>query len=146
MCSRKLGINMEDGFHGAKLVLTLGSKLVVLRRDARPDLLWPGMLDLPGGAREGVETPQECALREVREETGLALSADHITDTLVRRDVRGAAFFFRIALETGWERKLHKGPEGQGLMLMRPEVFIHSNEAIPHFRTVVRRMMTLPDA
>ena len=42
---------------GAKLVLTCEGSLLVLRRDDIPTINWPGCWDLPGGAREGDETP-----------------------------------------------------------------------------------------
>ena len=56
---------------GAKLALFVGARLLVLHRDDRPGLLWPGFWDLPGGGREGAESPLDCALRETREEFGL---------------------------------------------------------------------------
>ena len=56
-------------FSGAKLALFLGADLLVIKRDDRPDIPYPGYWDLPGGGREGDETPQACALRETYEET-----------------------------------------------------------------------------
>lgn len=41
---------MQD-FGGAKLILFIGKQIVVLRRDQKPDIPWPGRLDLPGGGR-----------------------------------------------------------------------------------------------
>lgn len=144
MCSAARGINMEDAFHGAKLVLTLGADLVVLRRDATPGLEFAGMLDLPGGARQGSETPRACALRETAEETGLSLQDDDISGAMARQDGRGVAWFFRVALPAERRADLRKGLEGQGLYLMAPETFVSSDEAIPHFRQVVARMLGLP--
>ncbi len=131
---------MDGAFHGAKLVLTLGEDLVALRRDADPALPWAGMLDLPGGAREGQETPQACALREAREETGLVLQATDIIGALARQDSRGTAWFFRVSLPGARRVDLRKGAEGQALCLLSPEAFIAAPDAIPHFRDVVRRM------
>ena len=42
-------------FSGAKLALFLGADLLVIRRDMRPDIPFPGHWDLPGGGREGEE-------------------------------------------------------------------------------------------
>ena len=36
-------------FSGAKLALFLGPDLLVILRDDRPDIPWPGRWDLPGG-------------------------------------------------------------------------------------------------
>jgi len=60
-------------FSGAKLALFLGVDLLVILRDDRPDIPYPGHWDFPGGGREGQETPEACALRETREEVGLVL-------------------------------------------------------------------------
>ena len=66
---------MGAAFVGAKLALFLGDHLAVILRDDRPDIPWPGRLDLPGGGRDGDENPQDCVLRETREELGLALDS-----------------------------------------------------------------------
>jgi 8-oxo-dGTP diphosphatase len=58
---------MQD-FGGTKLILFIGDRIVVLRRDDKPDIPWPGRLDLPGGGRDGIETAEVCVLRETREE------------------------------------------------------------------------------
>jgi len=58
-------------FRGAKLVLTCGAAVLVLRRDDIPTIPWPGHRDLPGGGRGPGEAPMQCALRELFEETGL---------------------------------------------------------------------------
>jgi 8-oxo-dGTP diphosphatase len=60
-------------FVGCKLALFDGACLLTYQRDDRPDLPWPGHWDLPGGGREGDETPQTCVLRELAEEFGLIL-------------------------------------------------------------------------
>lgn len=42
----------SDRFDGTKLFLFLGEELLTIRRDQRPDIPWPGRLDVPGGGRE----------------------------------------------------------------------------------------------
>ena len=36
-------------FSGTKIALFIGDRLLVMRRDDRPDIPYPGYLDLPGG-------------------------------------------------------------------------------------------------
>jgi 8-oxo-dGTP diphosphatase len=61
-------------FHGVKVALLLEDKLVMQLRDDKPGLFNANMWDFPGGGREGKETAQECAVREVREEFGIMLT------------------------------------------------------------------------
>lgn len=42
-------------------------------RDNKPGLFMANMWDFPGGGREGNESPEECAMREVKEEFGIDL-------------------------------------------------------------------------
>ena len=54
-------------FIGAKLALFLGDHLVIILRDNIPNIPWPGRLDLPGGAREGNESPKPaCCAKPAR--------------------------------------------------------------------------------
>ncbi len=48
------------------------------RRDDKPGIPWPGLVDLPGGGREGSESPVQCALRELHEEFGLNIPEQRI--------------------------------------------------------------------
>lgn len=133
--------NMQDGFHGAKLILTLGAGLVVLRRDDAPGVPWAGCLDFPGGARQGNEAPLDCALRETREETGLTVPPSAVTASLARRDGRGIGWFFRAACPAAEARNLRKGTEGQAVFLITPEAYLAAPDAIPHFREALRALM-----
>ena len=75
---RHLNAMDSEAFSGAKIALVCGRRLVTYRRDAKPSIPWPGLWDLPGGGREGAETPAECALREAQEEFGLVLAPDRV--------------------------------------------------------------------
>ncbi len=48
-----------------------GLTFALIRRTANPHDVHSGQISLPGGAREGDETPVETALREAREELGI---------------------------------------------------------------------------
>ena len=47
-------------FTGVKVVLFVEKSILVVLRDNKPDIPWPNMWELPGGGREGIETPLEC--------------------------------------------------------------------------------------
>ena len=61
-------------FVGCKLALIHGAHILTYLRDDKPGLHWANMWDLPGGGREGDETPEACVLRELHEEFGLTLA------------------------------------------------------------------------
>lgn len=65
-------------FHGAKLAILVGDTIATIQRDDIPTIPWPGYWDLPGGAREGDETPRTCVLRETHEELGVHVPVDRI--------------------------------------------------------------------
>jgi len=50
-------------------VLVTAGRLFIQKR--RPDDVWPGLWEFPGGVMEDGESPEEAMLREFREETGL---------------------------------------------------------------------------
>ena len=131
---------MGEEFDGAKLILFLGSRIVVLRRDARPGIVWPGCLDLPGGGREGAESPEACVLREVREEIGLVLAPDDL-GWRARFEAPVRSWLFAAHLEEALRERIVFGGEGRGWMLMEPAAFIAAPDAVPHFRDRVRDYM-----
>ena len=62
-------------FASAILVDTRG-RLLLQRRDDVPGILYPGMIGMFGGHREGDETFRDCVSREVHEEIGFLLPPD----------------------------------------------------------------------
>lgn len=125
-------------FIGAKLALFLGDSLLVIQRDNRLDIPFPDYWDLPGGGREGDETPQECVLRETLEEVGLVLQARELTwpSCALRSD--GPAWFFVAHRPRRDTARIRFGDEGQGWQLMPPRQFITHKKAVPHLAEDVR--------
>lgn len=130
-------------FHGAKLILTCGDGLLVLLRDDVPSIAWPGHWDLPGGGREGRESPLECGLRELLEETGLALAPERLRGESRPSASRpgGAAWVFRAELTEAEVAAVRLGDEGQDLRLMPLAEYLAHPRAIPHFREMVRDVL-----
>lgn len=120
-------------FRGAKLILLIGGKLLVIRRDDRADIPWPDHLDFPGGGREGNETPELCVLRETEEEIGLHLSgADLVWRMQIMRPT-GLSVFFAAEVGPDLASEIVFGDEGQGWELIPPYTYLNHPRAIPHF-------------
>lgn len=124
---------MAEIFCGSKLAYIVDNTLLVYKRDEKPGLPFPGMWDFPGGGREGTETPEDCALRELYEEFSLQLSAERL---IYRRQVpsligNGEAYFFVVLGNQEEVGKIHFGEEGQYWKLMPIEHYLSDSEAIP---------------
>ena len=85
---------MTEPFDGAKVAILVGDHVVSLLRDDIATISWPGFWDLPGGGREGAETPFQTVARETREETGLKLTRDRIVWRRRYRVGARSAWFF----------------------------------------------------
>ena len=130
-------------FSGAKLFLFLGSSLVVIRRDDRPDIPFPGHWDLPGGGRDAGETPTMCVLRETHEEVGLRIDREALSWARSYGDGGRTSWMFAAHLPEWNADVLRLGDEGQEVALMSPEEYAANRLSIPHF--VVRLTQYLSD-
>jgi 8-oxo-dGTP pyrophosphatase MutT (NUDIX family) len=82
-------------------LLTHDRRLVLQLRDNKPDIHYPGMITSFGGGAEPGETPVICALRELREETGLVARPEELQflGAVSKVDFRGhptASVFFLL--------------------------------------------------
>lgn len=125
-------------FVGAKLALFLGDHLAVILRDDIPDIPWPGRLDLPGGGREGQESPAACALRETHEELGLVIAPAALRWGQRFIGDAGPVWFFAAHLDVARARDIVFGNEGQGWHLMHPAAYLTDPRAIPPFQDRLR--------
>ncbi|MGB2690682.1 MAG: NUDIX domain-containing protein, partial [Desulfobacterales bacterium] len=48
-------------------------QVLLLLRDDKPDIPYPNMWDIPGGHVDDGETPEQCIVREMKEEMDLNL-------------------------------------------------------------------------
>lgn len=121
-------------FAGAKLALYLGDSLAVILRDDLPGLPFAGYWDLPGGGREGRESPLECALRECREELGLCVPKDSILWSRAFQEAEHTKWFFVARLRAATAQDVVFGNEGQRWTLMKEAEFLTHPKAVPAFQ------------
>lgn len=123
-------------FHGAKLFLTHRGRMLCYLRDDHPGLPFPAHWDLPGGGREGTESPLTCALRELHEEFGLRLSPRALTGRVFPSHAEPAmvSWLFRGRLGAAQIAAIRFGTEGQRWQMMPVTDYLAHPRAIPHFR------------
>lgn len=64
-----------DEFYSGIILLTNDKKIILQRRDKKKSIDNPNKLSVFGGRSEGKETPIQCAVRELKEETTLDVKA-----------------------------------------------------------------------
>ena len=126
-----------EDFSGAKIALTIAGRIVTYRRDDKPDIPFPGLWDLPGGGREGAETPVQCALREVREEFGIALPGERVcwSRRYPSRTSPGlVAYFLAAPIMEDEVAAIRFGEEGERWAMMPAEDYLRHDRAVPHLQ------------
>ena len=136
-------IEISD-FTGCKIALFCEDKLLTILRDDKPTIPWPNMWELPGGGREGDESPFECAAREVFEELGIRLTKDCLLWRKVYPSMlfEGKESVFLVGkLAQEQFDKIVFGDEGQSYKLMSIDEFLDSEKVVPQLQDRVRDYM-----
>ncbi len=134
-------------FAGAKLAALVDGHILTYRRDNKPGIPWPGLIDLPGGGREGDESPALCALRELAEEFGLHLSETRIwwARPFPAMDAPGRTGWFLAATITQAEiAAIRFGDEGHSPQLLGLGAFLAASDAIAPLQQRLRLVMETP--
>jgi 8-oxo-dGTP diphosphatase len=124
-------------FVGAKAALICDGAILCHLRDDRPGLRYPAWWDLPGGGREGGESPADCFLRELEEEFALRLAPDRLHWSRAfpgMIDHRQTAWFFGGLLARAEVAAIRLGTEGQGWRMMPLAEFLRNDRVIPAMR------------
>lgn len=89
----------------AAILIDPAGRVLLIQRDARPGLAFPGWWTLPGGKVEPGETPDAAIRREVAEELGIApeLAAWRVYDRPHHRPIDGRAV---TIVQHGYEGRL----------------------------------------
>ena len=133
-------IKISD-FTGCKIALFCEDRILTILRDDKASIPWPNMWELPGGGREGDESPFECAAREVYEELGIHLTEDCLLWSKVYPSMlfEGKESVFLVGKLTQEQfDKIVFGDEGQGYRLMSIEEFLSSDKVVPQLQDRVR--------
>ena len=130
-------LHKQMEFSGCKIALLCDGRLLTILRDDFPTIPWPNMWELPGGGREGEETPFECVQREVFEELGLKLEE---ADILWVKAYPGMldpdkTSIFMVGTITQEEcASIVFGDEGQTYQMMDVSQFLSDKKVIPQLQ------------
>lgn len=130
-------VRWPGDFVGAKGAFLCDGAVLAYLRDDRPGLPWAGWWDLPGGGREGSESPEACLLRELHEEFGLRMPPARL---LWRREMAAMAdparrsWFFGAAITRAEIAAIRFGDEGQHWCMMPLAEFLSHDRAVPQLR------------
>ena len=133
-------IELSD-FTGSKIALICGESVLTILRDDKENIPWPNMWELPGGGREGDESPFECAVREVFEELGITLTEDCLLRSKVYPSMlyEGRQSVFMVGqLSQDQFDSITFGDEGQAYKLMNIEEFLTSSQVVPQLQGRLR--------
>ena len=134
-------LHKQMEFSGCKIALICDDKLLTILRDDISTIPWPNMWELPGGGREGEETPFECVQREVFEELGLNLEE---ADILWAKEYQGMLdpdkiSIFMVGTITQEECTIIAfGDEGQAYQMMDVSQFLADDKVIPQLQDRLR--------
>ena len=128
-------------FTGCKIALFCGDKLLTILRDDKSNIPYPNTWELPGGGREGDESPFECVAREVYEELGIHLTEDCLLWSKVYPSMlfEGKESVFLVGKLTQEQfDSIVFGDEGQGYRMMSTDEFLGSDKVVPQLQERVR--------
>ena len=134
-------LHKQMEFSGCKIALICDDKLLTILRDDKASIPYPNMWELPGGGREGEETPFECVQREVFEELSLKLEE---TDIVWAKEYQGMldpdkTSIFMVGTITQEEcANIVFGDEGQAYQMMDVSRFLSDKKVIPQLKDRLR--------
>jgi ADP-ribose pyrophosphatase YjhB (NUDIX family) len=114
---------------GAGALICKDGKIMLLKRAEKPQ---KGFWDFPGGYIETYESPEECAIREIKEETGYTIKLDKLFGIYLEKESGELwtvlCIYYLAEITKG---QLHLAPEIAELKWFSPDKLPH-NLAFPH--------------
>lgn len=137
--------NVLSDFVGAKIALLCEGLVITSLRDDIPTIPYPNRWDLPGGGREGDETPFECAQRETMEELGILISPESVVwerayPSMVDPDQQSV--FLVASISPSQIAQIVLGDEGQEWKQMPVDRWLLDEGVIPALRAHLRDYWT----
>jgi 8-oxo-dGTP diphosphatase len=115
--------------------------LIAYKRDDKLGIPYPGLWDLPGGGREGDETPVECALRELEEEFSIRIEPEriHWSREYPGLTPEGTVTYLFVGTVTKAEiEAIRFGDEGERWEMITIDAFITRPDAPSHLQNRLR--------
>lgn len=140
-------IEISD-FTGCKIALFCEDRILTILRDDKSNIPYPNTWELPGGGREGDESPFECVAREVYEELGIHLTGDCLLWSKVYPSMlfEGKESVFLVGkLRKEQYDKIVFGDEGQGYKLMSIDEFLSSDKVVPQLQDRLKDYLKVSD-
>lgn len=135
-----------NDFVGTKVALINKGNILVSLRDDKPGIDFPGMWDLPGGAREKGETYFETGSREITEELGIEI---HPQELIWKKNYPAVAnptkvaVFMVVKLSDEQLARIVLEDEGQDWKMMPLEDFINHENTVPGMQIRVRDFLAV---
>ena len=128
-------------FKCCKIALICEGQILTILRDDKETIPYPNMCDLPGGGREGNETPFECVAREIYEELNIQLSKEEVIWSGIYPglldETKQFVFLVGNLAQEEFDR-IDFGDEGQSYKLVSFEEFLTSDRVVPQLQERVR--------
>ncbi|MBN2385892.1 MAG: 8-oxo-dGTP diphosphatase [Anaerolineales bacterium] len=87
-------------------------RTLMIHRNKKPDDIHAGKWNGLGGKLEAGESPEECVLREVREESGLEIRDPHLGGLLLFPGFKGNDWYVFVFTACDFRGELSDSPEG----------------------------------
>jgi 8-oxo-dGTP diphosphatase len=130
-------------FNGAKGFIFIGENILVYRRDTNTKN-YPLMLDLPGGGKEGDETPFETFTREVKEEFGIQVKRENVVYSKPHQSIIEPwkySYFIIAKLPQDFENKIVFGDEGVEYLILTVKDYLRREDVIERHQVRLREYL-----